>query len=274
MKKSRAEWAEMLIVDLYREQYIQTVWNAYEEKNRQEGWVLKSGIWAPWFFNMRPSGNSPELFTNICQAMADMIVASPPVDVLIGVEMAGIHLVGGTSVALFLNHDYSQRIGFTRPLPKKTRKPLETMEYLQELEEVAGYGEKSFVEARFREGDSVGVYDDMATDIGSKLIARQIILWTSKQKAVGLKCNRIFYFLNRGIGNKQKGLDFAAESKQGLFPEPLSVDYVVEFDHHLHLLKQVMKPEEYKIIADFQKDVTQFQDKDVQKEVLALANKV
>jgi len=268
------EWAGTLFVPLYKEKYIQTVWNTTDPDKQENGWVLKNGMWAPWFFDMRPMGDSPQLFFDGCCAMADMISGHDDVDVLIGIEMAGINLSGGMAVASKIRNYIDRRIGYTRPLPKKVRKPIEAMQLLQSIgSDVAGYGQKDFVEARLRDGDRVAIFDDMATNLGSKVIARQIVLWVAEQKGVAIECNKVFYLLNRGKGNRQAGLDFANESEQGLHPAPLDVNYVIEFDDHLPGLKDVMHPEEFAVISDFQKDTARFQNKPEQKRILELAAK-
>lgn len=271
-KLSKEGWAAKLIVDLYENQFLQTIFNAEKEVNRKKGWILKNKNWSPWFFNMRPVGSSPGLFNDICLAMAEMI-AEDDVDQLIGVEMAGIPLAGGVSVAM-MHYGIRQQIGYTRPLPKKVRTPIEAVELLKSMEDdVAGYGQKDFVEARLYNGMSIGILDDMANDLGSKIIARLQVLWQARQRDVAVKCNRIFYFLNRNKGAIERGIAYAEEKGDGLYPEKLKVNYIVEFDDSMPELKKVMEPEEYQLIVDFQKDIGHFQDKDVQEEVLAMANK-
>lgn len=267
-----------LIVNLYKEKYIQTLWNAEKPVNKKKGWRLKNKSWSLWFFNMRPVGSSPELYNAICREMADL-TSKYNIDSLIGVEMAGVPIVGGTSVASFLLYGKPQRIGYTRPLPKKVRTPYEALTLLKELSQVEDYGQKQFVEARLFNNDRLGIFDDMSTDLGSKIIARLIVLWFAEQtsieeqRPINVTCDEIFYFLNRNRGNKQKGLDFANEPELGLHPAPLNVHYVIEFDEDLPKLKNVMKPEEYEALFAYQQDDTQFQDEKVREEVLALANR-
>lgn len=269
MKLALEEWAEKLFVPLYQERYTQTLWNTDDPDKQQNGWVLKSGVWAPWFFNMRPVGSSAELFYGCCAAMASLILAHD-IDMLIAVEMAGINLSGGMAVASYLNEKTERPIGYTRPLPKKVRTPVEAMQLLQSIEaDVASYGQKEFVEGRLYNGQRIAIFDDMSTNLGSKIIARLIVLWMAKQKGISVECNKIFYILNRSKGNRQAGLDFANEPEQGLYPAPLDVSYIIEFDDHLPDLQSSMKGPEFDVISQFQKNPGHFQDQDVQKDVLA-----
>jgi len=270
---TKEEWAAKLILPLYEEGYILTPWNTEDPDKQRKGWTLKNGNWSPWFFNMRPVGDSPELFSGICRSMADIIMMNEAVDLLIAVEMAGIPLVGGLSVTL-QSLGISQRFGYTRPLPEKVRLPLEALKLLNGISgDVAGFGQKDFVEGRIKEGDRIAILDDMANDLGSKLIARTIVLWQAKKQGIGVYCDKIFYFLNRGIGNRAKAERFAEDGEPALSPVKLNIDYVVEFDERLPDLSRVMHPGEFEVITSFQKDTSQFQDEAVQKEVLAAARK-
>ncbi|MBF0538553.1 MAG: hypothetical protein HQL03_09915 [Nitrospirae bacterium] len=291
---SRQQWSGDLIIDLYKEGYMQTLWNAVDKKNRAEGWWLKSGIWSPWFFNMRHVGSSPKLFYDICSAMADMI-AQHDVDILIGIEMAGIPLVGGIAVAMFTQHKRPQAIGFTRPLPKKARTSKEALQLLQNYDELAGgYGQKSLVEARLYQDSVVGIVDDMATDLESKIIARLLVIREVQRqgasssrvfpavvphyctrtgnKAITPQCNKIFYILNRNRQNRQKGLDFINEKDPQLYPASLELNYIIEFDDVLPSLRTCMRPQEYEAISAFQENKDQFQDEQIRKDLIKLAN--
>lgn len=269
------DWARRLFLPLYREKFTQTLWNTDDLTKKQKGWRLKSGQWAPWFYSMRPLGDSPQLFCDCCIAMNDLMsLSDDEIDVIIAVEMAGINSSGGVAVASMLLNQTGRRIGYTRPLPVKRRTPDETVELLKKIgSEVANYGQKSFVEARLRNGDRVAIYDDMSTNLGSKIIARTIVLWQAGLDEISVECDHIFYLLNRGAGNKQAGLDFINEKNQDLYPASLDVNYVIEFDEHLPSLEAVMLPEEFRVISDFQKNPKEFMDKDVRKEVLAMAAK-
>ncbi len=318
MKYSLEEWASRLFVPLYQEEYTQTLWNTEDIKKQEEGWWLKSGKWSPWFFNMRPVGSSPELFYQLCSAMAALTADHDDIDMFIAVEMAGINLSGGMAVASFLEQLFGRPIGYTRPLPKKARTPMEALTLLDAIDagavdqqqqnlvkaievlekidlsqlpedqqqqskalellraidfEKVDYGQKEFVEARLIDGSKIGIFDDMAMDIGSKKIARLTVLWEAKRRNVTVECNKIFYILNRNPGNRQAGLDFANEPEQGLYPAPLEVNYIIEFNNHLPDLKTEMKEPEYEVISEFQKNTEHFQDEGVQKDVLRLAAK-
>ncbi len=291
--RSKEEWAKMLMVPLYREKYVETLWHTDKEDKKAKGWRLRGTMWSPWFFNMRPVGSSPQLSYNIGQSMSEMTAGGPKIDMLIAVEQAGLTLVGAIQAILFAA-GFELRIGYTRPLykkpgekalamlhdkgfmpqPEKVRTPLEALQVLAEFTGVAEYSQKELVEGRLINGYNLGIGDDMATDLGSKIIARLMVLWQAIN-ILGIKvsCNLIYYFLNRGAGNRLKGLQFAQSPEKGLFPEKLEVDYIIEFDEGLPDLKPEMQDVEYRIITEFQKNTSHFQDEKVQQEVIALANR-
>lgn len=251
-----------LFVKLYTNRYIQTLWNAESRKNREKGWELKGGLLAPWFFNMRTVGSDPELFYQICQVMAAM-VSEREVGLLIGVEMAGVPLVGGVGAVMFAN-GHPQRIAYTRPLPGgKVRTPEQAAERLAGIGAglVDTYGQKSFVEGRINHGDRMAIVDDMSTNLGSKQIARQIALWEAEQRGIqGVICDMIFYFLDRGDRgvNKQEGLDFANNTNLALRPAALDVMFAIGFDDFLPHLEGVMTPDELAAIQAHQSDKGRF----------------
>ncbi|RLC39014.1 hypothetical protein DRH27_00820 [Candidatus Falkowbacteria bacterium] len=315
-KRSISEWANRLIVPLYKKQFIQTLWNAEKQKNRDQGWVTKGELWVPWFLNMRPLGSSAETFLEVSQAMADLTIGHD-IDMYVAVEMAGINISGGTAIASKWLNGLPCPIGYTRPLPKKVREPMKALQLIRDIDsgafklrqeefkasvaillrrcENAGilddetikalavlknhdlgdsdYGQKEFVEGRLINEQKVGILDDMAMNIGSKLIARLIILWEARKRGVSVECNNAFYFLNRTATNRQTGFDYALETERDLYPAPIHLYYVIEMDEELPKLESVMCSEEFRVITDFQNNSDQFQDEDVQKEVLALAKK-
>jgi len=90
---------------------------------------------------------------------------------------------------------------------------------------------------------------------------------------ISVTCNEIFYLLNRDSANRQRGLDFANEAESGLYPEPLKVHYIIEFDDRLPTVAKLMHPEEYQTIVDFQAGSERFQDNDEWQKLSALVAK-
>jgi orotate phosphoribosyltransferase len=258
---------EELFLDLYRRQFIQTLWNAEKKDNREQGWRLKNFMLVPWFFNMRPIGDAPLTFQAICKLMAKMI-SEHDINLLVGVEMAGVPLIGGICLELLSLGCPVRRFAYTRPLPEKVRHPGDLQRYVE------NYGQKDWVEGRVHQGDRCAIVDDMATNLSSKIIARCLVLLKAEDCAVQAECDKIFYFLDRGSGNRQRGLDFANEPDQSLKPAPLDVNFIVSFDAYLPYLEKVMTDNELQVITEHQKDSERFAyDEKWREEVLAMAKK-
>jgi len=264
-----------LMVDLYQYQFIQTIWNAENEVNRKNGWRLKSGAWSPWFFNMRPVGCAPELYRNIIMMMYALI-KDKGIDTLIGVDMAGITFVGALANEYAHSPGGLIKIGYTRPLSPKPRTPAHAAEILANENEEAkaqgmDYGQKQYVEARFTDGDRVAIYDDMSTNLGSKLIARLLTYHAADLQNARIMCDDVFYFLNRGANNKQAGIDFKNDTDERLLPAKLNVQYAIEFDDELPVLEDPMCADEYRLIQTYQENPKNFQDEAGIKAALKLA---
>lgn len=262
-----------LVGELYKGKYIQTLWNTDDADKRQNGWTLKGGVWSPWFFNMRPIGGSPRLFRRICLLMGEMIFygcAEYKINHLIGVEMAGIPLASAAWMHCIKGGIYP-KLGYTRPLPEKTRTLEET--YLKYSEwkksDPTGYGQKSWVEGRISDGDYMAIVDDMSSDLGSKLIARFMVLEEAKKLSCKVGCDHIFYFLNRNKDTPKKAMEFFAAEPQ-YYPHMLYVHYFLEFSDHLDALASEMREAEFRVISDYQENPGIFQDANVQKEVLSM----
>ncbi|MCI0565023.1 MAG: hypothetical protein MN733_41690, partial [Nitrososphaera sp.] len=227
--------ARELIQAFYRSQLLQTLWNAYHLKNKTEGWRLKNGVWSPWFLNLRPLGDEPFLAYRVADALKMLIRSDvSQVTVLVGVEMAGVPIVSAVARA-FMESGVEKRYGFTRPLTKKVRTPFEAAQLLA-AEDPATYGEKQLVEARLKPGDQVAIVDDMATDLGSKIIARLLVLEQARREGIEVQCSDIVYLLDRGMGTNRAAQEFLT-ADASLYPGKLHLHYVIDFPRDVPALE-------------------------------------
>ncbi len=258
----RQKWALKLLPSIYQKGIIQTLWNTKDLKYLESGWILKNNSWSPWFLNLRALGNFPCLFRDVCYGMAELVdEESYNFNTLIGVEMAGIPLASSLAIILHEYYGKAKKIGYTRPLPRKPRTLEEALTILNNLDlQAFTYGQKSFVEVGFENKDRVAIVDDMATDLSSKLISRLIILREAERRGVQIECNKIFYFLNR---NKNNALvaDYFQYALPELYPAKLEINYLIEFEDCLPLLKSSMRAKEFETIMEYQKDPLPFQKK-------------
>ena len=234
---------------LYRGEFIQTLWNTTNTKFQKKGWDLKSGIWSPWFLNLRPIGKDPQLVADVGYAMAlTMENEIPDTTRILGVEMAGVPIAAASSVAYLERAGKKMPFSYTRPLPEKPRDSTEAAKILSDFSEASAYGMKEFVEGEIASGDVVAVWDDMVTSLESKLIARLILyhdigVRNSRGADISdVRCDYTVVLLDREQG--------AAEAAQEHDP-PIKLCSVIPWNKGLPLLKDVMDPDEYGVISGY-----------------------
>lgn len=249
---------EEIFLALYANRILQTVWTARNEANRKNGWALKDKTQAPWFLNLREIGNYPMIFQGVCQASADMLrEISSSVDLAIGVDMAGVPLIGGAIIEL-LHAGEEMRFGYTRPLEKKVRTLSELLEQMAAWD-ATKYGQKSVVEAVMYPGNKIAIFDDMATGLASKKIARLMVLYEAENRGLAdVTCNEIVYFMDRGQNNIEAGLNYKNETDARLKPAALNVHYAINFGTYLPLLEDEMTENEYATIVEHQRNKNRF----------------
>ncbi|MFH1325257.1 MAG: hypothetical protein ABIH49_00605 [archaeon] len=270
INESEEEVAKSVVTELYREGFIQTLYNTESEKHQGEGWTLKSGIWSPWFLNLRPLGDSPQLANYISSAMNRMIRGNVPgLTKMVGIEMAGVPLVASIGTVTGYGCEFIP-YAYTRPFPggEKPRTPEEAVEILSRMGAPNyKYGQKELVEGSLREGDVLCITDDMVTNFGSKLIARHILEHEIQRRGIYLenvKIDDVAVVLDREQGGAEEAKKYG-----------MRLHSLVKFKTQgLEYLEEAMHPGEFVLIADYQQNPERYQNRDMQKEVLEMAAKV
>jgi orotate phosphoribosyltransferase len=250
----KEEIARDLAPRLYEGQFIETIYNARDEKKRKNGWLLKSGPWSPWFLNLRPIGDEPRLLADIGYALALVFENEmPECNKIVGVEMAGIPIAVATSIVNLERRGFELPFCYTRPLPGKARTPEEAEEMLKT------YGGKELVEGRINSGENLAIWDDMVTNFGSKEIARSIVMYEVGRKGLkDVKCDHAAVLLDREQGAEEQAKKLGRK-----------LHSVIPFKTKgLGWLKDVMDTREFELITDYQGNVMKYQDEEVQKRVL------
>jgi orotate phosphoribosyltransferase len=280
-EKQKEEMVTDLTPRLYDDTYIESIFQAREEKHEKEGWHLKKkryrqdGDWSPWFLNLRPIGASPRLLADIGYALGLMFENEmPECNKILGVEMAGIPIATATSMVSLERRGVELPFAYTRPLEKKVRNPIEALNLLNEMMErceLTKYGEKNLIEGRLRDGDNVAVWDDMVTDIGSKLIARLIFLFEAER--LGLKdaeCYHAAALLDReqGEGAVKAGLEYD-KSTTDPKPQKICMHTIIPWrSKGLDICKPSMHRDEHELILDYSMHEEKYQRDDVIEYVL------
>lgn len=262
--KERQEGAKRILRDLYNSGFVETIYNT-QSKKHFGGWTLKSGVWSPWYFNLRPIGASPRLVSDIAYTMNHLVRTEvPDLTQILGVEMAGVPLVSAIATVRGPGCELIP-YSYTRAIPgAKPRTPEEAKKILEEMKIDFGYGGKDLVEGRFEDGENICIVDDMVTNFGSKLIAKHILEYELKGRGVkDVSIDHVAVVLDREQGAEEEA------KKQGMHLHSL-----IKFKSFgLGWLKDIMNPLEYKLLSDYQNNPEKYQDKGLQAEVLEQANR-
>jgi orotate phosphoribosyltransferase len=179
-------WGREIIRALYREGMIRTWY-----RDNPEGWRLMSGLWSPFYIQLRPLSCYPALLKRVGQGLGTLIKKEIPlVNRLVGIAMAGIPIVTAISLVEGIPS------GFTRKL-----EGVSTLEELNSF--TARYGEHALVEGIFEEGDHIALVDDLATKFDSKVIALEQVRWELRKRRCEATAEDVVVLLDREQGAQE-----------------------------------------------------------------------
>ena len=201
-------------------------------RDRPEGWTLISGKWSPFYIQLRLLSSFPATLKKIGIALRALLEdEAPDVTRVVGVAHAGVPI----AIALSLESG----------LPAcNTRKIIGVRSEEDLTEALKEYGQHSLLEGLVEEDDVLCIVDDLVTGMTSKLIARTQVLTEIERRGIsGVKCDDILVVVDRQQGAKKIAKD-----------EGLNLHSLIDFtDEGLPLLRDLMDPEEYKIITKYLK---------------------
>lgn len=234
-------------------------------RERPEGWELRSGIWSPYYIDLRPTcsyEDSDLILAMIGMAFGKKIeeknkLREEPyrINKVLGIASAGVPI--STAITAFAK------------IPSCWTRKLEDIMSVEDLEKKIGkYGQHALVEGNIRDGDVFAMVDDVITRAGSKLVAKTQLEYEIKrrerlEKRLNVSCNDVIVLIDREQGGEN-----------ALKEHGINLYSIMNFSQCLEWLKEKMEPEEHKIIKAYHLDFKPFQDKDKQKELteLAIAN--
>ncbi len=262
MEFNREEFGKEIIRELYRYGMIETLFNSSDELKRKKGWVLKSGVWSPWYLNLRPLGAAPELAAKIGHYLALLIQKEiPEATGIVGVDMAGIPLAALVSCEAYRNLSWRLPFLYTRPIPGygKIRTPEQARNALKELKSEKDWGGHQLLEGRLKNNDVLVIVDDMVTSFGSKEIARELALFQAQKNGITeLMCDYAVVVLDR-----EQGAEKQAESAG------MTLHSLIKFKREgLFWLKEVMHGYEFELIKEYQENVDRFQDVEERRKIM------
>jgi orotate phosphoribosyltransferase len=234
----KEQFGQEIIRGLYRERMIRTWY-----RDRPEGWKLMSGLWSPFYIQLRPLSGYPPLLRRVGEGMGRLIRQEiPSVNRCVGIAMAGIPI----ATAISLIHGIPS--GFTRKL-----EGVHTLEELRSF--ISRYGEHALVEGIFEDGDCIALIDDLATKFDSKVLAlEQVQQELERRHCSGITLQDVVVLLDReqGAGDtaRRRGVQLHA---------------LIPFrSKGLTWLKGAFSEEEHRVIAEYLDSPETYQDPTVQ----------
>ncbi|MEA2055107.1 MAG: hypothetical protein U9O96_08415 [Candidatus Thermoplasmatota archaeon] len=234
------EIGKEIISELYRHGLIKTWF-----RDHREGWRLVSGIWSPFYIQIRSLPSYPILLKKVGRYMGEMIKKECDANKILGIAMAGI------PIATAISTEYAIPLCYTRKL--------KGVKSLNELEEAASrYGEHSLVEGEINEGDRFVAVDDLVTKFDSKLVAIEQLKMEGNRRGMQIKCVDVAVIIDReqGAGEIAK--------KYGI-----GLHALIPFKSKgIEWLKDFISTKEYEVIKDYLNNSEKYQDEKYRKELL------
>jgi uridine monophosphate synthetase len=209
-------------------------------RDNPDGWTLISGLWSPFYIQLRPLASYPELLRRVGYALGKIIKEEcKAVNKVVGVAMTGI------PIACTLQGD----------LPALWTRKIGARSLDEFKKNIRSYGEHRLVEGELENGDQIAVIDDLATKFDSKLVAIEQIRYETKKRGLKVECNEVVVLLDREQGAadvaRQNGISF-----HSLIPFKLK---------GVKWLKPSLSEIEYEVITEYLRDNDKYQDTEVQR---------
>jgi uridine monophosphate synthetase len=199
-------------------------------RDKPEGWTLHSGLWSPFYIQLRELCSYPETLAKVGKALSILIrEKAPHVNRLVGVAFAGIPIATSISLESGIPACHTRKILGVR-----------TEEEMKQA--IITYGQHSFLEGVIEDGDVLCLVDDLVTGMESKVVARDQVLGEIEKRGLSdVKCDDIAVLLDRHQGAQQRAHDLN-----------LRLHYLIDIiNDGLPILKDSMSANEYSIIADY-----------------------
>ncbi len=222
-----------IIADIYQNRMLLT-----SKRDRPEGWTLHSGLWSPFYIQLRLISSFPQTLKKVGMTMTTLLEEKAPhINKVVGIAFAGIPIATAISLESGLPACHTRKLAGV-----KSQDDLQ--KYIKE------YGQHAMVEGVIDDGDALCIVDDLVTGMTSKFEARNQILAEVEQRGIkDVTCDHIAVVLDR-----QQGADKIALAKG------LRLHSLIKFlDEGLPMLKTMMPAEEFEIISNYLKDPSAFQ---------------
>jgi len=211
--------------DIYEKRMILT-----SVRDRSEGWTLHSGLWSPFYIQLRVLSSFPDTLKLVGEALSILLKEeAPSVNRLVGIAFAGIPIATAVSIESGIPACHTRKI-----LGVRTE---------QELRDaISNYGQHSLMEGEVQDGDTLCLIDDLVTGMESKLVAREQVLAEVKKRGItDVKVDDIAVIVDRQQGARKRAGDLNIRLHS-------LIDLV---DEGLPSIKDAMSKEEYRIVSEY-----------------------
>lgn len=235
-----------ILLDLYKNGMIKTWY-----RDNPKGWILKSGIWSPFYIQLRSLPSYPKLLKKVGYALGKLIREEVNhINKVMGIAMAGIPIAIAISLSNEISACYSRKLVADVPLS-------DFDEYIKR------YGEHSIIEGGLKDGDLIGLIDDLVTRFDSKIEAiNQLKIEVKIQNLKSIKYSDVIVLLDR----EQGAFDVAKKHN-------IKLHCLIPFKTKGELwLKEILSEKEFEIIFDYLKDAEKYQNQKIRSILKRIAN--
>jgi orotate phosphoribosyltransferase len=199
-------------------------------RDKPEGWTLHSGLWSPFYIQLRNLSSFPETLSKVGEALGLLIKEKAPhINKLAGIAFAGIPIATAVSLSTGIPACHTRKIV-----------GVQTEAELQKA--IASYGQHSLLEGEVQEGDAICLVDDLVTGMESKLVARgQVFAELEKRGITDFSVDDIVVIVDRSQGAAKRALELNINLHS-------LIDLV---DEGLPMIEDLMSPEEFKMVSDY-----------------------
>jgi len=252
-EEEKERYGKEIIEMLYEQGMIKTWY-----RDKPDGWVLVSGLWSPFYIQLRPlssCSNAKVLLTKIGKAMAGLLEnEAPDVNKLVGVAAAGIPIAIVTTLFSGIPSCYTRRLQDVRTAANFQAR-------------ISTYGEHSVVEGELHDGDVLAIVDDLVTKFDSKLVAFEQVKHEIRRRdqqlgrSLSISVRHVVVLFDR-----EQGASHTAQAYG------LRLHSLIPFrSKGVAWLKDKMSAREYEVISDYLQDEAKYQGKEIQEQLAAQA---
>ena len=214
-----------IMCDVYEKRMILT-----SVRDRPEGWTLHSGLWSPFYIQLRVLSSFPETLKLVGNALSILIKEEvPSVNRLVGIAFAGIPIATAVSLESGIPACH-------------TRKSLGARTEQELFDAIGKYGQHSLMEGEVQDGDTLCLIDDLVTGMESKLVGRAQVLAEMKKREISdVSVDDIAVIVDRQQGARERAKDLNIRLHS-------LIDLI---DEGLPSIKDLMSEDEYQIVSEY-----------------------